>query len=612
MRKLILILILLPFQLLSQYWWGYQGQRVTDQNFEQSEVFFKPYFLNTYGLKSIKDVSVGLIDDPFLNLFLNPSISPGTSTSGFRVYIDFRGSRYEPAVVRYYGVLPDFYTVTPSIYYPVIPSKFKVISVDESEPLFSIGVVGFPVRASLPGFYVGLTYQLNYKQTNFYAPPYYIYYPIISYDAVGLRTSVGTEVPVVERYAAQDQMIHRIHSGAIFAGYQINNKLAVGFSFSRVGFERDGNYGIGSNYYDYRIDTTYRWAYLNSKERTQEYWHDDFSGGISYKPADEIRVGFKVGTLKGNANQFYYSIDTLGYYHNLPEVSKNWYFNYRNANTEQYWNHDGRTRYYSFDLTIQFGEGKRIVGYFRNSDSKVGVSTLSGIKDTLYYSYRSEWYDYSNDQLKWWLTRAYSSAFDQRVGVGERNTNVKDGLLSFSWKFTERTHLSFAFYVRSEKIDVNISEDVIADRYSRSTTQAYNGQSQSYYRFFEDKMIKWENNARRNTFEIPVILNVSLSKSIDLTFGVIRVVEEWKMDDETLVIYKTQIQQDLNQSKVLNDFAERYREPKTMGIERRTTGVIGTAFKPSNMLSVKFLLEPNIEGNFGIMQWWIAFQATLF
>ena len=67
MKKLFFILLILVPAVKAQYY----GERTTDQNFEESSLYFQSHYLNPFGIESFKSVSPGLIDNPFLNLY-NP------------------------------------------------------------------------------------------------------------------------------------------------------------------------------------------------------------------------------------------------------------------------------------------------------------------------------------------------------------------------------------------------------------------------------------------------------------------------------------------------------------------------------------------------------------
>ena len=93
--KNLMMWLLLPVMLSAQYW----GERTTEQSFEQSELYFTSHFLNTFGIYRYKDVAPGLINDPFLNLYINPANIPSFDEKEMMIYLDFRGDRTEEPIL---------------------------------------------------------------------------------------------------------------------------------------------------------------------------------------------------------------------------------------------------------------------------------------------------------------------------------------------------------------------------------------------------------------------------------------------------------------------------------------------------------------------------------
>src|SRR3990172_12717568 len=103
LNKIFTVLSLVPNILFAQYY----GERTTEQNFEQSQLYFNSYFLNPFGIYNFKDVAAGLIDDYFLNLQVNPANVPVLEKDkDIYLYLDFRGDRTEAPVVENY-IMPS-------------------------------------------------------------------------------------------------------------------------------------------------------------------------------------------------------------------------------------------------------------------------------------------------------------------------------------------------------------------------------------------------------------------------------------------------------------------------------------------------------------------------
>jgi len=60
MKKLSVLFVLFLLVPSVAHGW-YDPERTTEQSFEQSGLYFKSHFLNTYGLLRFRDVAVGLI-----------------------------------------------------------------------------------------------------------------------------------------------------------------------------------------------------------------------------------------------------------------------------------------------------------------------------------------------------------------------------------------------------------------------------------------------------------------------------------------------------------------------------------------------------------------------
>jgi hypothetical protein len=158
MKKLIILVVLLifPIAISAQYW----HERTTEHNFEQSDLFFKSHFLNPYGIKHLKDISVGFIDDPFLNIQLNPATMPKLKNGSTEIYLDFRGDRTESNLVSGYSV-PAYYDYG----YRVLPDYRQITETrSESEPIFSLGIITYPFDED---FYIGGTFQYLHAKDKF-------------------------------------------------------------------------------------------------------------------------------------------------------------------------------------------------------------------------------------------------------------------------------------------------------------------------------------------------------------------------------------------------------------------------------------------------------------
>ena len=160
MKKYVFVLgfFLTASSLFTQYW----GERVTEQSFEQSDLYFTSYYLNTFGLYRFREVAVGLVDDPFLDLYLNPAKLPELST-GNLLHLDFRGDRTSVPISDDYRIYPlggQINLIAPAY----IDPRWYSTSRRDPEPVFSAGFLSYLMNAKSQSLFLGGTYQLIYKQ----------------------------------------------------------------------------------------------------------------------------------------------------------------------------------------------------------------------------------------------------------------------------------------------------------------------------------------------------------------------------------------------------------------------------------------------------------------
>ena len=160
MKKCILVLSIFftSSSLFTQYW----GERVTEQSFEQSDLYFTSYYLNTFGLYRFRDVSVGLVEDPFLDLYLNPAKLP-LLTKGNLLHLDFRGDRTSAPISDDYSIYPLL--GQSNFFAPIyIDPRWYNSSRRDPEPVFSLGFLSYLRDSKSQKVLLGGTYQLIYKQ----------------------------------------------------------------------------------------------------------------------------------------------------------------------------------------------------------------------------------------------------------------------------------------------------------------------------------------------------------------------------------------------------------------------------------------------------------------
>ncbi len=601
MKKIILLVLLFPLVSSAQYY----GERSTEQSFEQSDMYFTSYFLNTFGLKNFKKVSVGLIDNPFLNIYLNPAATIDLGENDYLFYLDFRGDRTEAPVVDY--VYPLYFDMRSSLVpYPDI--RWISTTRTEPEPIFSIGLITNPLKEITSKFYVGGTYQLLYREEKFYNNPYWIYNPRFGYDVFGgVRQGLG-EVPTEDRYSGSDQMINTGHLFTGFTGYQFSDKLNAGLFFNAVIHSREGEY-LNSMKDEFGSTNFQEWESQNSQSRNQNYDHWDLALGINYKLSEKWSAGIKAGYLKGKAEQnnslytYYYSKQ------DTPDVSKQWYYNYSKSNTNQNWDHDGNTKYFGFNFSNKIDENKEFSGYYKYSNASIDFTNSSQIIDTS--KYNSKWvntYDTS-----WYRYQGISSASDKRFGSGTRIKGSHEGMLNFKWKLSERYTLLTGIYIYDSKLEIDGREPVKAYRMSSyshnnsSGTYAYS----KYQDLLEDKELVWKYVSEEWSLQIPILLHFQINETFGVMLGVNRYFYGWKITDQTTAYFKLRKKTENGRVKEDKNFAERYTQPATRTTENFTDMIASFDINISPQLTAKLMIDPDFDESFRIAQWWLSFQAKL-
>ena len=600
MKKILLLLVLLPIVATAQYY----GERSTEQSYENSDMFFTSHYLNTFGLENFKNIAVGMIDDPFLNVYLNPALIPDFKGKSSIFYLDFRGDRTVEKVVSSY-VVPVYYNL--DIYRPSYDSRWISITRAEPEPTF--GFLVNPIQEITDNFYVGATYQMIRRKENFYTSPYYIYNSSYYYDANGLKAEGAADVPIKDRYSAKDEMTTNAHLFSVFTGYKITDKLSLGLSFNGVVHKRDGSY-LDARSDEYGDTDNSNWENRNERDKNQDYHHTDISAGLMYQISGKLSAGLKVGQLTGKSEQKY---DYINYYfnkYNTPATSDNWSNNYSNSSTVQSWNHDGTSKYFSLNFNYLIKEGKSITAYYRYSKNKEDISNSSTIIDTSFYvsHYESTYnnvrdiHDYSGN----------SSARDIRSGWGERSENNHEIMVAFSSKLNSWCKLNVGLYINERDYSIQSTEPVVANRYSEyhsNSTGSYVYQYDNLLVLDEVKKLVWNYSSDYLTLQIPVILDFTITKDFGLTLGINRMLKDWVIDETTTAYFTSRKRNENGVIKEENNFGERYNPASDKYTDNDTDVFLKLNANISEELKVNLLIDPEFQHLLRISQWWLSFEA---
>jgi hypothetical protein len=602
MTNKILILVLIPAILIGQYW----GERTTEQSFEQSSLYFNSYYLNTFGFLNFKSVASGLIDDPFLNLYLNPANLPDLGDTETKIYVDFRGDRTRAAVVDQFVV--PIYDALDLYYYPQPDPRWLSTTRTEPEPIVSFGLLTYPLGNLNKRLFFGATYQIILKEERFYTMPYWIYNSNYYYDALGFRNEGVADMPVIDRYSAQDEMINQGHLYSALAGYNFSDRFKLGLAINGVIHSRDGDY-LNASQDEYGFIDDSDWANKQLQARRQDYQHRDVSVGFIYQYDINTNLGLKAGILSGNADQRYNSEYKYNYTYNIPQESDEWSSSFSNSFTNQKWRHDGNTSYMSINFKRGIRGDKQIRAYYRYSNTNIDVKNTSVISDTSHYS--SHWY-YGYDQT-WHDYLGNSSLSDLRSGMGKRRRYKHEAMLNFKWRLTMGSSLYTGIYLKFDENKIDSNEPVRVTRESQYDYDSSDDQNvyHRYYKLFEDKWLEWRYKARMWTFQIPVIMHFRLNENWGILLGITRILSSWEIEDQTTAYFKKRERTEDGEVKTETNFGERYTRPTQRITEDFTDVITSFDVAVSSELKIRLLLDPEFEQTFRIAQWWLSFEANL-
>jgi len=601
MRKIFFVVVLFS----SLAWGQYNGERTTEQNFEESSLYFTPHYLNPFGISSFENVAPGLIDNPFLNLYVNPASLPNLGGKDVLAYIDFRGDRTEAPIVQNYAVP---YYFASSYYRPYYDPRWMAQSRVESEPIFSIGILTYPISELTRKFFLGGTFQFIHGEDKYYQMPYSIYSPVYAYDSFGVAVRDASSIPIKDRYTGRDDMVTDAKLFSLFAGYKLSDKLTVGASLDGVFHTRNGGYG--NTYSDEYGNTDYsQWSNSALQTRDEKYHHLDISAGLNYTPVHNITLGLKAGILNGKADQNYISSSDYYYKYNTPDVSSSWSYSISNNSTIQSWNHDGSTKYLGINFKRKIENGKEINFYYKYSRSNIDLSTTSSIEDTSYSSYRSV----SSYDNSWSQSLSFSSTHDNRYGNGKRINNSHEAMLSLKWKLTELNTINVGFYMSSNDVSINSNEPVMAVNTSSYTYTSSNSQYNSdyYQKLIEDKTLVWTYTSDKFSFQIPILVDFRFSKHWGMMLGINRIFNEWDITDKTIAYFKMRERIQGTDDKKETNFGEAYTQPEQKLDNNSTKLFASFDASITSSFKARLSIDPNFEHIFHIDQWWLSFELKM-
>ncbi len=600
----IIFLLMLIFGLMqikpvySQYW----GEMVLEKSFEREDFFFNTNFLNPYGIGNFAQSSSGLINNPFINLQINPAYLYSDSLRRTYVYMDFRSSHDLQEDQSWVIPLREYEPLHSNYLYP----SFYAESRKALQPVFSGGILTRPLSFSGKHLFIGLTYQAIFQDEDYYAIPFDIYRSAIGYDYAGNRAAKFADMPIEDRYRGEDAMHQLGHFITFFAGLEPIKNIRLGWRLNRTIFNREGSYG-SKNYWESLHNENSSSLWYNMENRDQDYQHTDIASGVQIQFSDKISLGMNGGYLWGDVVQTLTNNDSSFYKYGEPGQGDNWSYYWKDGGGDKYWKHVGNGLYGGLDLQYRPAPDKSIFLFYQYRKLDEDITLRANLSDTSYSSYKNTW----DDQIDFY---EYNYALtDMRSGIGTSETRVHLFSGAVRWQIEENKKLNIGVRVEFRNLKTQTDEDVLSNRhYGWVNSSPYNPSPDSYFEAtVEDKILNWQFQAKRVTIQIPIFFTWKVSPTVKLHFGFNRSMSRWTIDDVTLARFHFR-ETTIDTTTVRKEnFGERYQLPEEKRTDIKTTVLGGLTVSPSKLFNLRLLVVPNFSDTYNgselsDLQWWVS------
>ena len=598
MKKELILFISLTFLFGGETFAQYYGERSLEKSFEQNSLFFQPSYINPYGIGSFASVTPGLLDDRFLNLQVNPALFNTDSSGTNHLYVDFRS--YQQTATLYQPMYPVMAMNATASAQSVIFPYYYVNSRPIIQPILSAAFFTSPFPTKMPGLFVGLTYQGIMQDTKYYTIPFDIYQTYLGYDYTGAPMANSASIPITTMSSGQDNMHYVGNLFSLYAGYKVSPDLSLGLKFGRVLFSENGAEG-NNNYWDNFSYGSGSSLLYSMENRNQDYNHWDLSGGVQYAVTTQSTIGVAAGYLWGTATQNLIDRDTSYYIYGSPVND----MSLSSETTNENWGHHGKTFYGGINLTSNLNDNQTLTLLYQYNRESVDLGLNSAILDTSYYAY---YYNYNGPET----SLSHSSFLESSGGGGALTQTSHRFLLSLRWKLNDASYLTIGGIVSlmDQATSTNEPTTVSGNSYYNTTGSSY---SYLYYdTTAQNKNLQWNFSVNQWALDIPIIFNYKFSDKVSLLLGFDKQISEWKMTDQTLVIYYTN--RENNSSSGLtnkSNYGELYISPDQDISNVNTTFLAGLTVSPAKEFNVRLLLSPSVHASFeGVsvsnFQWWLG------
>lgn len=597
LRAFLLVLLVAPVA-HAQIW----NNQPLEQGFERADFFFRPTFINPYGLGNFGSVAPGLIDSPLLDLQVNPARLADYSEG--QLYLDFRGTHEgrDRAIYPYLRYADNAARLASDVaYYP----GYYAQGSRPVDPVLSTAVITRPFGKGRP-VWLGGSVQGIFRDGAYHYVPYGDYRTELGADFAGNRAD-SESIPITDRLNGTDQMREAGAFITVFGGARLLPNVDLGIRLARNVFDRDGDLA-NLNRYDAAVSSGQTSFWSHDERRAQDYDAWDASAGLRIQLNRRLSVGVTAGYLTGGASQRQTRQDSSFSVYDRPTDSyASRYFN--DGGADQRWDHDGETLYGGLQSTIDFKKGQRLQLTYRFLQERTDLGLASVAQDTSYSFYRSA-YENRRYQGEW------ASGFsDTRTGAGNREVDLHRLGVAYRWILDRKTQLDLGAQIQRTDRRTTTSEAVTGRR-AWENEYINNGTAEARSEDIrETKTLNWTFDARTTTVFVPAYVTRKINGAFEVTFGIARSLSAWRIEDETLALIDERVNTTNGETVRETDFGERFRVPTERQSEVETSLLFGATVRPAKDLSLRLSFSPTrrssyYAGDLTDFEGWLALELN--
>jgi len=581
--------------------WSYlpQMKKSTEKSFEHTIYFFKPSYLNPYGIGGMGSVVSGFINEPLVNIQINPSYLVTDSIDNHYIYLDFRNNHnrvIEKKVYDWYRQYPPWYNIVAPGCLTYIPINSKENRLKRHEPIFAGAYLIRPFKQKFNRFTIGLTYHLIYNKERYHELSQNTYQSILGYNFAGISLSDSEYLTNGSKPNLNSSMRDKGHFLSLLSGLSLTERLEFAVRLSRVMFKRNGNYSVNQ-------EISNDWK----STRIHNYNHWDLSIGFNYRFSRKITAGIMGGYLQGQVTQKYDSrflgISESGTIDKYPE----WSYYYSSYVDNKFMDHDGHTFYCGANMMTQLHPKHKLIVYYRHLRQHVHILLNSTQQDTSYINYYYETPLYISG------SESTSANKEIRSGTGSQCDFSHRLATIIKWNVFRKTLLNYGFKLDIYNRKILTTEAISINKFSDSKYFDSNTDEQYHQFLIQKGRLEWNFKMNIISIQLPIFINHQFSDFLKMQFGFnTRLIGWWYDKDKTRLDIDTQEEQvSLDMDPISDFYPEKYfnSHHQTTRSDLTITVLMGVTFLPTKFCSVRFMMTPHcIKTNDGIkireLQWW--------